>query len=88
MCCFLFENSINHAQAPIVYSDYTIHSVRSSGKNSQLLELIDGNGEFITAYIKVGDPTIKPELRLYGVSMERKHSTHGDYNLIATYRAA
>ena len=53
-----------------------------------MLELISGNGEVVTAYIKAGDQAITSGSRLRGVQIERKNSAHGDYNLINAYQLA
>jgi len=68
--------------------DFKVHSVKPSGKASQMLELINGNGEVITAYIKAGDQSIVTGSQLRGVQMERKNSSYGEYNLITNYKAA
>jgi len=68
--------------------DFKVHSVKPSGKSSQLLELIDGSGEVITAYIKASDKAITTGSRLRGVQMERKNSSFGEYNLINEYQLA
>ena len=53
-----------------------------------MLELIDGNGKVVTAYIKASDQTIVTGSRLRGVQMERKNSDYGEYNLINAYQLA
>jgi hypothetical protein len=68
--------------------DFKVHSVKPSGKSSQMLELIDGNGEVITAYIKASDQKITNGTHLRGVQMERKSSNYGEYNLINAYQLA
>ena len=68
--------------------DFKVHSVKTSGKSSQVLELVGNTGELITAYIKAGDQNIVNGSRLRDVQMERKNSVHGDYNLISTYKVA
>lgn len=68
--------------------DYKVRSVKPSGKSSQMLELIGGNGEVITTYIKTGDQSTTTGTRLLKVKMERKDSTYGEYNLITDYKAA
>jgi hypothetical protein len=69
-------------------NDFHVQSVKPSGKSSQVLELVDGNGEVVTAYIKAGDQDIISGSRLRGVQIERKRSEHGDYNLINAYQVA
>lgn len=68
--------------------DFKVQSVNQSGKASQVLELISGNGDVIKAYIKTGDKSITVGSYLRGVQMERKNSIYGEYNLITNYRAA
>ena len=68
--------------------DFKVHSVKPSGKSSQMLELIDGSGKVVTAYIKASDQTIVTGSRLRGVQMERKNSDYGEYNLINAYQLA
>ena len=75
----LVENSAN---------DFKVQSIKPSGKASQLLELIGGTGEVITAYIKASDQVIAVGSHLRGVQMERKNSSFGEYNLITDYKAA
>jgi len=69
-------------------SDFKVHSVKPSGKSSQILELVDGNGELVTAYIKASDQSIITGSRLRGVRMEKKNSSFGEYNLINEYQLA
>jgi len=68
--------------------EFKVQSIKPSGKSSQVLELIGGNGEVVTAYIKTGDETIIAGSRLRGVQMERKNSSYGEYNLISGYQLA
>jgi hypothetical protein len=65
--------------------DYKVISAKTSGKASQLLELVDGNGELIAAYIKKSDSqTITSGTHLRNVEMIRKEGSFGSYNLINT----
>ena len=68
--------------------DFKVSAVKPSGKSSQLLELIDGSGEVVTAYIKASDKAIVTGSRLRGVQMEKKNSSYGEYNLISEYQLA
>jgi hypothetical protein len=68
--------------------DFKVHSIKPSGKSSQILELVGGSGEKVTAYIKASDKTIAAGSRLRNVRMERKNSSYGEYNLITGYEAA
>jgi hypothetical protein len=67
---------------------FKVHSVKPSGKESQLLELCDSNGEITTAYIKSGDKGITIGSFLHNVNIEKKTSSFGPYNLITAYKAA
>lgn len=69
-------------------NDFKVHSVKPSGKTSQVLELIGGDGGIVKAYIKTGDNSIATGSQLRGVKMERKNSDYGEYNLITSYLAA
>jgi len=68
--------------------DFKVQSVKPSGKSSQMLELVGGDGSIVTAYIKAGDQSIVTGSHLRGVKMERKNSEYGEYNLITSYQAA
>ena len=69
-------------------NDFKVQSVKPSGKSSQILELVGGSGDIVTAYIKAGDKSIVVGSRLSGVKMEKKNSEFGEYNLIVDYKAA
>ena len=69
-------------------NDFKIQSVKPSGKSSQVLELLSGNGDVVKAYVKAGDRAIAPGSRLRGVQMEKKQSSYGEYNLICDYQVA
>jgi hypothetical protein len=69
-------------------NDFKVQSVKPSGKSSQVLELIDGGGKKITAFIRASDSSIVAGSRLRKVQMERKNSDYGAYNLITKYEAA
>lgn len=68
--------------------EYTVQTIKPSGKSSQVLELVDNNGGTIKAYIKAADTSIKAGARLNDVRIETKNSNYGDYNLICSYRVA
>jgi hypothetical protein len=69
--------------------DYKVISAKSSGKTSQLLELVDGNGELIAAYIKKSDSqSIGAGAHLRNVEMVRKEGSYGSYNLINAFEMA
>lgn len=69
-------------------NEYKVQSIKPSGKSSQVLELIDNNGETVKAYIKAADQSIKVGARLNNVRIETKNSNYGDYNLISNYKLA
>jgi hypothetical protein len=69
-------------------NEFKILTVKPSGKSSHLLELMDHNGEVISAYVKSGDAAIKTGACLRMVELVRKESTHGPYNLISAYKTA
>jgi len=68
--------------------DYTVRSVKPSGKASQILELVDNNDKAVTAYIKAGDQAIGVGSCLREVEMTQKTGTYGEYNLIYAYQVA
>ena len=68
--------------------EFKVHSVKPSGQSSQVLELIDSDGNIVKAYIKTSDQSITVGARLRGVQMERKNSHYGEYNLISGYQLA
>ena len=67
---------------------YKVHSVKPSGKESQLVELVDNNGELTAAYIKSSDNSVKAGINLKNVKIESKTSQYGPYNLINAYELA
>ena len=69
----------------VVANDYKVRSIKPSGKASQLLELINANGEIISAYIKNGDEAIIAGANLRKVDIVSKESSYGLYNLISNY---
>lgn len=69
-------------------NEYKVQSIKPSGKSSQVLELIDNNGETVKAYIKAADQSIKVGAKLNNVRIETKNSNYGDYNLISNYKLA
>jgi len=68
--------------------DYKVRSVKPSGQNSQLLELIDKNGKVTAAYIKAGGQVITVGSCLRDVDIEQKTGTYGEYNLINACKLA
>jgi hypothetical protein len=69
-------------------SDYWVQSVKPSGKESQLLELVNTGGEVVAAYVKKSDNALKPGSRLQNVDIVQRQSTYGLYNLISGYQIA
>jgi hypothetical protein len=83
------NNTIENSKLPEAPAfDYKVHSIQPSGKSSQVLELIDGNGGITKAYIKTADQAIALGSRLREVKMERKSSDYGEYNIINAYKFA
>jgi len=74
----------NQTQTPSS-GDYTVKSVKSSGKSSSLLELVDSAGEVISAYVKSGDKAIVAGSRMSKVTMEQKSGNYGAYNVLSDY---
>jgi hypothetical protein len=69
-------------------SEYRVQSVKPSGKASQLLELVNADGEVISAYIKNSDEAVLPGSKLQNVDLVQKQSSYGQYNLINGYQIA
>jgi hypothetical protein len=81
--------SANNGQAaasPV--SEYWVQSIKSGGKESRLLELINAEGEVVAAYVRKSDDGIKIGSKLTGVDLVQKQSSYGRYNLINGYRLA
>ena len=68
--------------------DYRVQSVKPSGKESQLLELVNDNGEVIPAYVKNSDNAIKVGSMLRNVDLVQKQSSYGQYFLVNGYKIA
>ena len=68
--------------------DYMVRSIRPSGKASQVLELVAGNGSIVKAYIQAADKSIQEGARLNNVRIEKRNSNYGEYNLISAYQLA
>ena len=68
--------------------EFKVHSVKPSGKSSQLLELCDGDGEITSAYVKSGEQGIAVGAYLRNVRIEEKTGAYGKYSLIAGYELA
>ena len=68
--------------------EYRVQSVKPSGKESQLLELIGDGGEVVSAYVRSSDSAIKVGSALRDVNMVQKQSSYGPYYLINGYKVA
>ncbi len=76
-------------QKPTASDDkFTVKSIKPSGKSSQLLELLNPNGQIINAYVKTSDRAITAGSCLQKVQIERRNSNYGEYNLLVAYQAA
>jgi hypothetical protein len=69
-------------------SEYWVKSVNPSGKESQLIELINPDGEITSAYIKKSESPIKLGSKLTGVAIEKKDHKNGPYLMITDYKIA
>jgi hypothetical protein len=69
-------------------SDYWVQSLRTGGKDSQLLELVNAKGEVVSAYVKHSDKALKVGSQLKDVAIVQKQSSYGQYNLINDYKIA
>ena len=72
---------------PLSY-DYKVQSIRQSGKSSQLVELVNKNGDMVKAYIRAVDESIRMGTCLSNVKIEKKNGTYGEYNIINGYQVA
>ena len=68
--------------------DFKVHTMKPSGKGSQLLELYSRDGEIKTAYIKSGEAGVAVGVILRNVRFEQKSNSYGKYNLITSYELA
>jgi len=69
-------------------SEYRVQSVKPSGKESQLLELLNSNDEVVSAYVRNSNDNLKVGAVLQDVDMVQKNSSFGPYNLINGYKIA
>jgi hypothetical protein len=69
-------------------SEYWVQSVRPSGKESQLLELVNADGEAVSAYVQRSDEAIKVGSMLKEVNIVQKQSSFGEYKLVSAYKVA
>jgi hypothetical protein len=67
---------------------FKIHSVKPSGKESQLLEMHDNRGEIVSAYAKLGVEGIAVGAFLRNVKLEEKGNAYKKFNLLAHYEVA
>lgn len=83
------QGQVQSNTPPVVAShNYLVQSVKPSGKESQLLELVNSTGQVISAYIKSSDKAVKPGSKLQNVNIVPKQSSYGQYNLISGYQIA
>ena len=68
--------------------DYKVHTIRPSGKSSQMVELVDKSGGMVKAYIRTADQSIRTGTFLSNVRIEKKNGAYGDYNVINGYQIA
>ena len=68
--------------------EYRVNTVKLSGKSSQCLELADMQGNVVIAYARKDGEDIKAGVLLTDVRIEQKHSKHGIYNSLASYKLA
>jgi len=68
--------------------DYKVNSVKSSGKSSKVLELMNNKNETITAYVRNNDQTITSGAHLRDVKIVKKNGSYGEYLLLTEYKAA
>jgi hypothetical protein len=80
--------TVSQANPVTAVAEYRVQSVKPSGKASQLLELVNADGEVISAYIKNSDEAVLPGSKLQNVDLVQKQSSYGQYNLINGYRIA
>jgi len=64
---------------------FKIHSIKPSGKSSQVLQLSNRDGKIISAYIKSGEPGIAVGAFLQNVKFEEKTGEYGKFTLINSY---
>jgi len=63
-------------------------SWQPAGKSSQLLELLNKDGEIKAVYIKSGEEGVAVGKFLRNVHFEEKNGTYGPYNLMTRYDMA
>jgi hypothetical protein len=67
---------------------FKIHSMKPAGKESQLLELCNSDGEITSAYVRSSEQGIAVGTHLRNVRLEEKTNSYGKYNLISSYEVA
>jgi len=82
------EDNRQPAESDEAAYDYKVVSVKPSGQNSLLLELVNKDGNITAAYIKAGEQKIAVGSCLNNVDIQLKTGTYGDYNLINTCQVA
>ena len=68
--------------------DFKIHSMKPAGKESQLLELCNADGEITSAYVRSNVQGIAVGVRLRNVKFQEKSNLYGKYNLLTNYEVA
>ena len=86
------QQSSNTEQKPqgnvLAMHDFKIHSIKPAGKESQLLELCNREGEITSAYIRSNEQGIAVGVHLRNVQFEEKNGSYGKYNLLTKYEVA
>ena len=67
---------------------YKVRSVKQSGKNSQLLEIEDKDGNVTAAYMRIGGQPIAVGSYLTDVDLQQKIGEYGAYNMISACQVA
>jgi hypothetical protein len=68
--------------------DFKIYSMKPAGKESQLLELCNPEGEITAAYVRSSEQGIAVGVFLRNVKLEERTSSYGKYNLLTGYEFA
>jgi len=67
---------------------FKIHSMKSAGKESQLVELCSPEGELTPAYVRASEQGIAVGVHLQNVRLEERSGSYGKYNLLTGYEIA
>lgn len=85
------QQPAGNKQAPpetIPPGHFRIHSVKPSGKESQLLEMCDDGGEIVSAYVRLGVKGIAAGAVLRNVKIEEKSNAFKKFKMLAQYEVA